>query len=184
MYEIQKQHKISNYNKPKRLTYVNCNDPPTTIQYCPLLVPPNQTSQEFTYPSTTLAEARLTAEFWLVHGHHGFKTHCVKNGAFIHISTSPFPGNVGCNNHLLLAPSVLAGDGHGILSFLGTQRVPAGNPHGLVHNPPISGSTMALTPFAVTTHFFFIQHIKWTITVARWCVAKPTYGTYPIICTW
>jgi hypothetical protein len=32
-------------------------------QYCPLLAPPNQTSQEVTHPGTALAEARLTAEF-------------------------------------------------------------------------------------------------------------------------
>jgi hypothetical protein len=32
-------------------------------QYCPLLAPPNQTSQEVTHPGTTLAEACLTTEF-------------------------------------------------------------------------------------------------------------------------
>jgi len=32
-------------------------------QYCPLLAPPNQTSQDVTHSSITLAEARLTAEF-------------------------------------------------------------------------------------------------------------------------
>jgi hypothetical protein len=32
-------------------------------QYCSLLTLPNQTFQEVTYPSTTLAKARLTAEF-------------------------------------------------------------------------------------------------------------------------
>jgi hypothetical protein len=32
-------------------------------QYCLLLAPPNQTSQEVTHPSTTLAEAYLIAEF-------------------------------------------------------------------------------------------------------------------------
>jgi hypothetical protein len=36
---------------------------PNDKQYCPLLASPNQTSQEVTHPSTTLAEARLTAEF-------------------------------------------------------------------------------------------------------------------------
>jgi hypothetical protein len=41
----------------------NCNDPPPMTQYCPLLAPPNQTSQEVTYPGIALAEARLTAEF-------------------------------------------------------------------------------------------------------------------------
>jgi hypothetical protein len=41
----------------------NCNDPPPMTQYCPLLAPPNQTSQEVTHPGTVLAEARLTAEF-------------------------------------------------------------------------------------------------------------------------
>jgi hypothetical protein len=41
-----------------------CNDPPSTTQYCPLLSLPNQTSQEVTYPGTTLAEARLIAKFW------------------------------------------------------------------------------------------------------------------------
>jgi hypothetical protein len=35
---------------------------PNDIQYCPLLAPINQTSQEVTYLGTTLAEARLTAE--------------------------------------------------------------------------------------------------------------------------
>jgi hypothetical protein len=32
-------------------------------QYCLLLAPGNQTSQEVTHPGTILAEARLTAEF-------------------------------------------------------------------------------------------------------------------------
>jgi hypothetical protein len=32
-------------------------------QYCLLLAPPNQTSQEVTHPGSTLAEARLTVEF-------------------------------------------------------------------------------------------------------------------------
>jgi hypothetical protein len=32
-------------------------------QYCSLLAPLNQTSQEVTHPGTTSAEARLTAEF-------------------------------------------------------------------------------------------------------------------------
>ena len=36
---------------------------PNVTQYCPLLAPPNQTSQEVTHPSTTIAEACLTAEF-------------------------------------------------------------------------------------------------------------------------
>jgi hypothetical protein len=36
---------------------------PNDTQYCPLLAPLNQTSQEVTHPSTTSAEARLTAEF-------------------------------------------------------------------------------------------------------------------------
>jgi len=36
-----------------------CNDSPPMTQYCPLLAPPNQTSQEVTHPSTTLAKARL-----------------------------------------------------------------------------------------------------------------------------
>jgi hypothetical protein len=43
--------------------YGECNDPPLTTQYCPLLAPPNQTSQEVTHPGTTLVEARLTARF-------------------------------------------------------------------------------------------------------------------------
>jgi hypothetical protein len=42
---------------------VECNNPPQTTQYCSLLAPPNQTSQEVTHPGTTLAEARLTADF-------------------------------------------------------------------------------------------------------------------------
>jgi len=32
-------------------------------QYCPLLAPLNQTTQEVTHRGTTLAEARLTAKF-------------------------------------------------------------------------------------------------------------------------
>jgi hypothetical protein len=32
-------------------------------QYCPLLAPSNQTFQEVTHSGTTLAEARLIAEF-------------------------------------------------------------------------------------------------------------------------
>ena len=36
---------------------------PNDTQYCPLLAPLNQTSQEVTHPGTTLVEARLTAEF-------------------------------------------------------------------------------------------------------------------------
>jgi hypothetical protein len=59
---------------------------------------------------------------------------CVIKGAFIHISTSSFPGDVGCHNHPLLGPSV-----------------PAGDPHRLVHAPTNSGKAMALIPF-VTTH--------------------------------
>jgi len=120
-------------------------------QYCLLLAPPNQTSQDVTHPGIALAEARLTAEFWWVHGHHGFKTRCVIKGAFIHISTSPFPGDVGRYNHLLLGPSVPAGDPHGITPFLASQGVPADNPHGLVYTPTISGWAIALIPF-VTTH--------------------------------
>jgi hypothetical protein len=59
--------------------------------------------------------------------------------AFIHISTSLFPSDVGRHNHPLLEPSVLAGDPHGITPFLASQRVPAGNPLGLVHAPTILG---------------------------------------------
>jgi hypothetical protein len=40
-----------------------CNDPPSMTQYCPLLAPPNQTSQKVTHLGIALAEARLTAEF-------------------------------------------------------------------------------------------------------------------------
>jgi hypothetical protein len=119
-------------------------------QYCPLLEPPNQTSQEVTHSEITLAEARLTAEFWWVHGHHGFKTRCVINGAFIHISTSPFLGDVRRHNHPLLGPSVPACDPHEITPFLVSQRVPAGIPHRLVHAPTISGWTMVLIPFVMT----------------------------------
>ena len=36
---------------------------PNDSQYCPLLAPLNQTSQEVTHPGTTFAEARLTVEF-------------------------------------------------------------------------------------------------------------------------
>jgi len=57
------------------------NDPHPTTQYCPLLAPPNQTSQEVTHSSTTLAKAHLTMEFCYVHGHHSFKTRYVKNDA-------------------------------------------------------------------------------------------------------
>jgi hypothetical protein len=41
----------------------NCNSPPPMTQYCPLLAPLNQTSQEVIHPGTTLAKARLTVEF-------------------------------------------------------------------------------------------------------------------------
>jgi hypothetical protein len=64
-------------------------------QYYPLLASLNQISQEVTHFDTTLAEARLTVEFLRVYGHHGFKTHCVKKGALIYISTSPFPDDMG-----------------------------------------------------------------------------------------
>jgi hypothetical protein len=37
------------------ILYENCNDLPSTTQYCPLLAFPNQTSQEVTHLSTTLA---------------------------------------------------------------------------------------------------------------------------------
>jgi hypothetical protein len=40
-----------------------CNDSPPMTQYCLLLAPPNQTSQEVTHPGIALAEARLAAEF-------------------------------------------------------------------------------------------------------------------------
>jgi len=76
---------------------------------------------------------------------------CVKKGVFIHISTSPFSSDVGCHNHPLLGPSVPAGDPHGITPFLASQQVPAGNHHGLVHAPPISGWGMALIPFVMPT---------------------------------
>jgi hypothetical protein len=72
-------------------------------------------------------------------------------GAFIHISTSPFPGDVGRHNHPLLGPSVPASDPHGITPFLESQQVPASDSYGLVYGPPISGWEMALIPF-VTTH--------------------------------
>jgi len=38
-----------------------CNDTPSTIQYCLLLISPNQSSQDVTQPGTTLAESYLTA---------------------------------------------------------------------------------------------------------------------------
>jgi hypothetical protein len=38
-----------------------CNDPPPMTQYCPLLPPPNQTSQEVTYSEIALTETRLTS---------------------------------------------------------------------------------------------------------------------------
>jgi len=40
--------------------------------------------------------------------------------------------------------------------------------------------------FIYTKHFININLLKynWIFTVARRYVAKPTYGTYPIICTW
>jgi hypothetical protein len=109
------------------------NDAPKTTQYCPLLAPLNQTSLEVTHLGTTLTKARLIAEF----GHHGFKMHCVKNGANIYIRTSSFPysGNVGRQNHSLLGPSVPVGYPHGVISFLESQRMPVGDPHGLVHAP-------------------------------------------------
>jgi hypothetical protein len=70
--------------------------------------------------------------------------------AFIHISTSPFTGDVRCHNHPLLGPSVPTGDPHEITPFLASQQVPVGNPHGLVHGLPISDWEMALIPFVTT----------------------------------
>jgi len=69
------------------------------------------------------------------------------NDVFIHISTFPFPGDVGRHNHPLLGPSVPAGDPHGITQFLASQQVPTGDLHGLIYGPPISGWEMALIPF-------------------------------------
>jgi hypothetical protein len=113
-------------------------------QYCLLLAPPNQTSQEVTHPGITLTEARLTAEFWLVHGYHGFKTRCVIKGAFIHISTSSFPGDVRRHNHPLFGPSS-----------------PLASLIGLLHAPTISGWVMALIPFVMT-------HLQWHNIIRFW----------------
>jgi hypothetical protein len=43
----------------------------------------------------------LNCGILIVHGHHGFKTRCVINSAFIHISTSSFPGDVRRHTILL-----------------------------------------------------------------------------------
>jgi hypothetical protein len=66
---------------------------------------------------------------------YGFKTHCFNKDAFIHISTSTFSSDVGRPNHPLLGPSVPAGDPYEIFLFLVSLRVPAGDPHGLMHAP-------------------------------------------------
>jgi len=60
-------------------------------------------------------------------------------GVFIHKSTSQFLTNVGRHNHLILGPSVSAGNPHGITSFLASHQVPVGDLHRLVRTPPISG---------------------------------------------
>ena len=68
-------------------------------QYCPLLAPRNQTSQEVTHPGTTLAKAYLTAKIWWDHDHHGFKTryHWECKYTYKHIP-SPYLGDVGRHN--------------------------------------------------------------------------------------
>jgi hypothetical protein len=45
------------------LISIGVTSQPNNTQYCPLLAPLNQTSQEVTHPDTTPAEACLTAEF-------------------------------------------------------------------------------------------------------------------------
>jgi hypothetical protein len=76
---------VRTFDKEKNVTYnqqtkqavkekemdLFCKDSPPMTQYCSFFVLSNQTSQEVTHPDTTLAEARLTAEFLKVHGHHG-----------------------------------------------------------------------------------------------------------------
>jgi hypothetical protein len=37
------------------------------------------------------------------------------------------------HNHPILGPSVTVGDPHEIITFLASQQVPAGDPHGLVN---------------------------------------------------
>jgi hypothetical protein len=59
-------------------------------------------------------------------------------------------GDVRRHNHPLLGPSVLAGDPHEITQFFESQRVPTGDPHKLVHAPPISVWAMVLIPFVMT----------------------------------
>jgi hypothetical protein len=54
----------------------------------------------------------------------------------MHLSTSPFPGDVRRHNHNLLGPSIPAGDPYGITSFLVSHRVPASDPYRLVHASP------------------------------------------------
>jgi hypothetical protein len=78
--------------------------------------------------------------------------HWVKNDANIHISTYPFSylSDVEHHNHLLLGHSVSTGNPHEIIPFLVSQRVPADDPHGLVHAPPISNETMNLILFVTT----------------------------------
>jgi hypothetical protein len=55
----------------------------------------------------------------------------------IRISTYPFSysGDVGRRNHPLLGPIIPAGDPYEITTFLVSKRVPANDPHGLVHTP-------------------------------------------------
>jgi hypothetical protein len=71
---------------------------PNDTQYCPLLAPLNQTSQEVTHPGTTPAEARLTVSSDGIITITALKCVVVIEGRSIHISTSPCPGNVGRHN--------------------------------------------------------------------------------------
>jgi hypothetical protein len=91
---------------------------PNDTQYCPLLAPLNQTFQEVTHLGTAPAEARLIRSSDGIITITSLKDVVVIEGESIHISTSPYPDNVGRHNHPLSGPSV-----------------PAGGLHGLVHAP-------------------------------------------------
>jgi hypothetical protein len=53
-------------------------------------------------------------------------------------------------NYPPMGPRVPAGDPYEITTFLASQRVLAGDPHGIVHAPSILGWAMALIPFVTT----------------------------------
>lgn len=112
-----------------------CNGSPLMTQYCLFFAHQNQTFQEVTHPNTTFTKVILTAEFWLVNGHHDFETHCVNKSENIHISTFSFLGDMGRHNHPFLGPSASASDPYGFSSLLVSKQVLASDPHKLVYAP-------------------------------------------------